>query len=213
MKNNPADKEFVNSLVTRYFTEFKPLLAAHKTAKNKVRTAHKKLITFEKKYQFLIDMVKEGARDDFLADKIKLLLKSAGFTQVNHYINKLPKREDLQAYHDNDLFIIEVKGLSTGNPKRTDLIQVAPYYQTTKTRQPTKNVYGLSIISHQNNVPIKQRGYSFFDKEKDEDLKSYNVGVISVIGLLIYFKKLKTGKINFEEFKNTLKGTGYIKYW
>lgn len=51
------DKEFIETIVTRQFLEFKPLLLAHKRAKVELNKAARKLDTFAKKYQFLNDIL------------------------------------------------------------------------------------------------------------------------------------------------------------
>lgn len=208
------DKKYIEKVVTSFFTEFKPLVEAHRTAKKQVRKGSKRIETFEKKYQFLIDLVSIGADDNFLADKVKLLLKAAGFTKVVHYRDKRQKvkREDIQAYHENDLFVIEVKGINFHTPKHTDLIQVASYLVENKKRQADKNVYGLSIVSHQKNTPIQYRAKRFDNEQSERDLVNFSIGALPMIGLLLFFGRLKSGKIDFEGFKNTLKETGYIKY-
>lgn len=207
------DKEFIETIVTRQFLEFKPLLLAHKRAKVELNKAARKLDTFAKKYQFLNDILQVGANDDFLADKIKLLLKDAGFGKVIHYRDKRQKikREDIEAQHENEVFIIEIKGVNASTPKKSDLTQVFSYLVENKKRRPDKNIYGLSIISHENKKNAQYRTISFFNEETNRDLINMDIGSISALCLLILFKKLKAGEIEFEAFKNYLKQKGFIK--
>jgi len=73
-------------------------------------------------------------------------------------------------------------------------------------------VYGLTVINHANKAPYNYRQQTFKDKEKNEDAKNLEFGYISTIDLLIAFTKLKSGKINFEDFKAKIKNFGLITY-
>src|SRR5260221_12763736 len=115
MKNIKDDLSFMRKAVTTDFLELIPLLQQHKKAQAEMRKADRRLNTFEIKYNFLKDIIKIGSHGDLLTAAIKKLLKSSGFEKVIHFKDKRQKtkREDLQAWSDKDIFIIEVKGLTT----------------------------------------------------------------------------------------------------
>lgn len=209
-----SEQKFIETNATKYFLEFMPLLEQHKKAQAEMRKADRKIDTFRKKYSFLTDIIQIGANDVLLSNAIKLLLKNAGFSKVIHYKDKRQKvkREDIQAYHENDVFIIEVKGVKAQFPTHHDLFQILPYFGSNKKRHSPNNVYALSIISHDNRNYINNRSITFWDNQNNIDLINSDIGAISAIDLIILFKNLKTGTLTFEEFKNILKISGILTY-
>jgi hypothetical protein len=200
--------------ITKDFPDVKEALLEHKKAQLAMRKADRKLVTLRTKYNFLEVIIGVGVNDTKLGDALKHLLKEAGFEKVVHYVSPRikPKREDLLAYSNDDLLVIEVKGLNAPNPSFSDLSQVAKYIPETKNRQSKMNVTGITIINHDKKRPTKERHAHFYDAEKDKDAKNMNFGFISTIDLVIGFWKLKTNEINFEQFKTRLQGTGFITF-
>src|ERR1017187_9973381 len=123
------DLGFIRNKITRDFTEVKSLLSEHKVAQKTMRICDRRLKSIDNKYKFLVNLIAIGSNDTLLVTAIKLLLKDAGFKEVKHFKDKRQKtkREDLQAWSDNDVFIIEVKGISRQNPSKSEVIQVLPY--------------------------------------------------------------------------------------
>jgi hypothetical protein len=89
---------------------------------------------------------------------------------------------------------------------------VLRYLAENKKRITDKNVYGLTIINHDNQKPISERNETFKDKEKENDAKNQEFGFISVIDLICLFRALKRDETTFEQFKSSLKQYGLITY-
>jgi hypothetical protein len=200
--------------ITKDFTEVKPLLAEHKKAKAKFKQVDRKINTIDKKYSFLLDVIGIEIDDDKLCDAVKTLFKKAGFEKVVHYKDKRkkPKREDLQLYFEDELFVLEVKGISAVNPGRADVMQVFPYIAENRKRQQDKKVYGFTIINHDKKNHPTNRPKRFKDEERENDAINCGYGFISTIDLVIGFQKLKQQSINFDQFKEQLKQTGMITF-
>jgi hypothetical protein len=196
------------------FAETKPLISEFEKANKKLRTAKRRLKTVEIKYTFLFDIVAPYSNDNFLANAAKRLFKSTGFKKVVHFKSERlkPKREDLQLWTDTELFVIEIKGLSTPHPPKSALIQVLPYIRENELHIKDRNIYGFTVINHDNKNRPQDRQRNFKDAEKERDAVNCGYGFISTMDLLIGFTYLKQGKIDFETFKNTLKNKGLITY-
>ena len=199
---------------TKGFLDVKPILTEHRKALAKVRSLDRRLKTIETKYKFIPEVIGINARDSFLVNAVKRLFKQAGFKKVVHFKNEKlnPKREDLQLWTEDELFIVEVKGVSKSSPQKHDLMQVLPYFRENENRVKDHKVFGLIIINHDNKKPFKYRSSTFKDAEKHRDAVLCNYGFISTIDLIWGFLLLKTGKMTFEEFKEKLKQFGLITY-
>ena len=208
------DLAFIRKHITKEFLELIPLIERHKKAQIEMRKSDRRIKTFETKYNFIESITKIGASGDILATAIKRLLKETGFTKVVHFKDKRQKtkREDLQAHYENDLFIIEVKGLSAPEPKRYHIIQIIPYVNGNINRYSDKSVYGLTILNLDNAQVINNRKQTFKNSEFETDLINSKISCISIIDLLLYFRDLKKGIITFEELINELKKYGLLTY-
>lgn len=194
--------------------EVKEALEKHKQAQNLMRKADRKLKSLLNKYSFLETIVGIDVNDNILENAVKLLLKNAGFERVINYRSPRirVKREDLLAYSVNDLLVIEVRGLNKVNPTKYDVLKVFPYKVENKKRQPNLNVYGLTIINHDNDNPVQNRKSTFKSQENEQDAINCGYGYISTIELVIGFWQLKMNIITFEEFKTRLFQTGSIMF-
>lgn len=208
-----SDLKFLKSF-TKDFEEVRPALIAHKEAHKKLRSIERRLDTFDAKYNFILDVIGVDSSGNQLVEGVKKLFKAAGFKKVVHFKSPRikPQREDLQLWSDKELFIIEVKGIKNINPANSDLMQVLPYLAAQKIRMPDKDIYGLSIINHDNKNHVLNRPLTFKDEIKEQDAKNLKFGFISTKDLVRGFWFLKTGQIDFEKFINSLKKYGLITY-
>ena len=109
------NKKTFNNL-TQSFEGFKPLLNEQKELKRLLSKNKRRLITLEKKYVFLKNLVGIDVKDDLLVSSIFNFFKELGFNEIKN-VDKRYRKEDLRIIFDKKLFLLEITGSEKANAK------------------------------------------------------------------------------------------------
>ncbi len=198
---------------TKSFKEVQKLLSDHNSLKKQLHSIDRRLKTIEAKHSFLDNITSKNGSGTAIEIATKLLFKSAGFNDVRHLKKVKPLREDLQIWCDDCLILIECKGTIHSIPSDDLLGPIKKYIDhrvnIVKSKLP---VFGLTVLNNDNSKNIDKRNKNSIDKHKAEYAEASKYGIITTIELVNGFLLLKNNIITFEQFKNTIKQFGLIKF-
>ena len=202
------NKKTFNNL-TQSFEGFKPLLNEQKELKRLLSKNKRRLITLEKKYVFLKNLVGIDVKDDLLVSSIFNFFKDLGFNEIKN-VDKRYRKEDLRIIFDKKLFLLEITGSEKANAKDNKTRQLTKHLE--KERLNNQNVFGLTIFNHDNKKDYLEREINCFSKDQITYAKDGKYGLITTVELLNAFKKIKEGKLSIEDFKKEILKFGEVKF-
>jgi hypothetical protein len=101
------------------------------------------------------------ATGDSLVDNLAEVLRFIGFSDVCVMDqDRQPKEEDIQIWEDDQLVLVETKGLS-GCPSESDCQQILKYIVRRQRELDRTDVEGVFIVNHQRHVPGLERDPAF----------------------------------------------------
>lgn len=121
------------------------------------------------------------------------------------------KKEDLSFEIDNDVFIVEIKGLSS-NVKMNNLSQLDRHYSDyidTYSDKSDSNIYKLLVVNHQRMFPIQERK-EIHDNQINAAINKYEQLIIETTELLKLFENFKNGEIEKFDVIELLKKKGKL---
>lgn len=196
--------------LTKAFPQIKKLLKERNEARKKVNQAKRRLATLEKKYSFLMDIVKVKSNDDPLEIAFTKFFQGCGFTKVKWMNKKV--NEDIQIYHNGELILVEVTGGKFQMPDDEKGLKMQNYIGRMKDRKPELTIKGFVIFNHDFEKPYNKRNPNIFDAQKEKDALRWKVGLTTSVEMLRGFLQLKRGDITFDDFVATILRPGIIKF-
>jgi hypothetical protein len=150
--------EYELSQVLNYKTD---KIKVQQRAEREVEDIDKKILEERAKYGFLHGVITQTGTD--LVKSVKLCLGFIGLKQILDIDEQIKnqniasqKQEDLQIYDKSPTLLLEIKGIS-GLPRENDTIQIVKYVSRRRKEWNRFDVYGVSIINHQRNLPALER--------------------------------------------------------
>lgn len=121
------------------------------------------------------------------------------------------KKEDLSFAIGNDIFIVEIKGLSS-NIKMNNLSQLDRHYTDYIDEHPdvdSNSIYKLLVVNAQRNDPVGKRK-KVHESQIDAAKRKYGQLIIETSELLKLYEKYKNQQVIREEIIIMLKNTGKL---
>jgi hypothetical protein len=144
---------------------------------------------------------------------VKEYLEWLGFENVIDMdeINTDIKEEDLQIETDDELLVIEVKGIG-GTSKDSECSQVGKIVGRRMREKDTTKVHGLYIVNHQRfQEPVKRTNPPFTDNQiKDAEYESR--GLLTTYALFNLYFSIENGVFSKEEAREHFFQSGLIQF-
>jgi len=165
------------------------------------------------KYDFLHDLLTET--DKKLVSSIEKYFNWLGFNNVKNMdeINETKKEEDLQVEIDEDLLIIEIKGLG-GTSRDSDCSQISKIRYRRMKERGNFDVFGLYIVNHQRHIPPLERKNPPFSPTQIEDADGEHgeIGLLTTWQLFNLYFAIEDGFITKENARKSLLKCGLIDF-
>lgn len=182
--------EYELDSVLKYKTE---QIKVQQRLKTELEELDKKISDERNKLSFLHGILTKTGHD--LVADVKSSLEFIGFKQVSDVDKQIkeqgitaPKQEDLQIHDKSPTLLLEVKGLS-GLPNESDTIQVVKYIPRRMKEWKKTDVWGVSIINHQRNVPaIERDNLKVFSEQQIKDAESHDIIILTTWDLFLLIK-------------------------
>ncbi|MDT2814348.1 hypothetical protein P7H75_05775 [Vagococcus carniphilus] len=121
------------------------------------------------------------------------------------------KKEDLLFELNGNIFIVEIKGL-TSNIKMNNLSQLDRHYADYIDEHPDVNtniIYKLLVVNSQRTLPVEERK-EMHESQLEAATKRYEQLIIETPELLKLYEKYRNGDITREEIINLFQQTGKL---
>ena len=167
--------------------------ALKQRAKIELEELDRKIAEEKEKLGFLHGILTKTG-DGLVAD-VKSALEFIGFNKIKNVDEELQenggsgqKQEDLQIHDSSPTLLVEVKGVS-GYPNESDTNQVVKYVNRRMKEWGRTDVYGVSIINYQRNLPALERGnVNAFSEAQVEDAENLDVTLVSTWDLFLLIR-------------------------
>lgn len=160
------------------------------------------------KYQFLKDLLIQSGES--LVEAVCEYLKWIGFKNVIIIDGSEDiLREDIQIIDNNDMYIIEVKGIG-GTSTDAECAQVAKHRRKREKENREKNVIPIYIVNHQRYIKPQLRENPPFNKNQIDYAINDERGLLTTWQLYQQFKLIQEGIFTKEETREAFKEIGVV---
>lgn len=175
----------------------------------KFQEIEKEKMTILEKYKFLNDLITETG--DVLVKAVKEYLLWLGFEKVELIDNKEKGalREDIQIVEDENLFIIEVKGIG-GTSTDSECAQIAKHRRRREKENSRKTIFPLYIVNHQRYKKPETRENPPFSSDQIDYAINDERGLLTTWQLYQQYKLIESSIFTKEETRECLKKFGLV---
>lgn len=196
--------------LTSNFPEIKTLIESEKTLKLNIQRIRRRLKTHRRKFKFYDFLAGINRSGDDMDVGLKMLLNSLDLKDVHNVSKK--QQEDVRLRHHNSIFLFETHGTKNINPKNEKAGEIINYLNTNKIHNNDKDVFGIFLVNHHNNVELKHRNPEPFTKDQIKYSIAGNYGLLSSPELLKGYGMVRRKEITINDFLNKLKTFGEIRF-
>lgn len=199
------NSEFKPEEVIRYEKEKEQVTEEYR---NKILKLENKTKAVYEKYRFLNEMLIQTGQP--LVEAVCHYLKWLGFENVVLVDgNEEILREDIQIWDNDDLYIIEVKGIGRTSTD-SECSQIVKHRRKREKENRDKNVWPIYIVNHQRYMNPLLRDNPPFKDNQIEYAEDDERGLLTTWQLFKQFKFIEAGIFTKEETRNSLKKIGLI---
>lgn len=174
----------------------------------KVKQIDEEIIENNKKFGFLLDLLKET--DDLLVKAVIAWFKWLGFQNVidvDH--EKATKQEDINIIEDDFVIIAEVKGIG-GTSTDSECNQISKHRRRHEKANRGKEIHPVYIVNHQRFISPELRSNPPFTKDQLDYAFHDERGLVTTYQLFIWHKLISDGIFSSDEVKEALTQFGAI---
>lgn len=179
----------------------------------KIKGVEKRIDKNKKDFAFLHDILSESG--DELVGSVIQYLKWLGFKNVIDVDSENPdsriKEEDIQVTLDEELLIIEVKGIG-GTSTDSECSQISKIKHRRCKERNAFDVYALYLVNHQRYLPPLKRSNPPFTKEQLNDAINDERGLLTTWQLYNLYYDVQNGVITKAEARKRFIDFGLVEF-
>ena len=186
--------------ITKEFPDVKKVLAESKRLKTEANKIRRKMITLNKKYSFIGEILEKDSKSGKLRSAVISL-----FIELGLYVDKKDiGNEDFKVYFENRLILVEVKGSRNKAAKEDETTQVSKHINIAKKDNLDKTVTCLLVANYDNKTELGNRVKNPFTERQVKIGNSFETKLITVIELIDLYRRVKTGEITLKQMIDIL---------